>query len=66
MPRLALGIVAAGLVSILLTVAMVVGAATLPGGVPPIAAAALAAFGGAAIVLGLWMLEPRPSQSLSG
>lgn len=58
MPRFALGLVALGLLSILLTVALVLGDATLPGGIPPMAAALLAALGGLALVGGLWLLEP--------
>lgn len=59
MPRIALGLVVVGLVSILLTVLLVMGDATLPGGVPPFAAAVLAGLGGLALVCGLWLLEPR-------
>jgi hypothetical protein len=68
MHRLAFGLVLAGLVSILLTVVLVLGEATLPGRLPPYAAALLAAFGGLSLVLGLWLLEPRRrgSQSFSG
>jgi hypothetical protein len=58
MPRLALGLVVLGLVSVLLTVLLVVGDATLPGFVPPFAAALLAGLGGLALVCGLWLLEP--------
>ncbi len=68
MHRLAFGLVLAGLVSILLTVVLVLGEATLPGRMPPFAAALLAGFGGLSLVLGLWLLEPRRrgSQSFSG
>jgi hypothetical protein len=59
MPRLALGLVVLGLVAVLLTVLLVMGEATLPGFVPPFAAALLAAVGGLALVCGLWLLEPR-------
>jgi hypothetical protein len=58
MPRLALGLVVLGLVSVLLTVLLVMGEATLPGFVPPFAAALLAGLGGLARVCGLWLLEP--------
>jgi hypothetical protein len=68
MPRLALGLCVIGLLSILVTVVLVMGDATLPGGVPPFAAAALAGLGGLSLVGGLWLLEPRgrQRQSLSG
>lgn len=68
MHRLALGLVLAGLVSILLTVLLVLGEATLPGRLSPFVAALLAGFGGLALVAGLWLLEPRRrgSQSFSG
>ena len=59
MPRTALGLVVVGLLSILLTVLLVMGEATLPGRVPPLAAAMLAGLGGVALVGGLWLLEPR-------
>jgi formate-dependent nitrite reductase membrane component NrfD len=59
MPRIALGLVVVGLLAILLALVLVVGDATRPGGVPPIVVAALAAFGGMAMVGGLWLLEPR-------
>jgi hypothetical protein len=59
MPRIALGLVVVGLLSILLTLVLVMGEATLPGRVPPLAAAALAGFGGLSLVGGLWLLEPR-------
>ena len=64
MPRTAIGLVVAGLIAILLTLLLVFGAATLPGGVPPIAAALLAGLGGLAIVAGLFLLESR-SRDLS-
>lgn len=68
MHRLGLGLVLLGLVSILLTVLLVLGEATLPGRLPPLAAAGLAGFGGLSLVCGLWLLEPRRrgSQSFSG
>jgi hypothetical protein len=68
MPRLALGLVVVGLLSILLTVVLVMGDATLPSRVPPLAAALLAGLGGFALVVGLWNLEPRgrSTQGLSG
>jgi hypothetical protein len=59
MPRLALLLVLFGLAAILLTVLLVMGEATLPGRVPPIAAALLAGTGGMSLVAGLWLLEPR-------
>jgi hypothetical protein len=59
MPRTALGLVFLGLVSILFTVLLVMGDATLPGRVPPLAAALLAGIGGVSLVCGLWLLEPR-------
>jgi hypothetical protein len=51
-----------------MTVVLVMGDATLPGGVPPFLAALLAGLGGIALVGGLWLLEPRgrERQSLSG
>jgi hypothetical protein len=68
MPRTAIGLVAAGLLAILLAVVIVMGDATLPGGVPPAAVAVLAALGGAALVFGLWLVDPRDRdrQSFSG
>jgi hypothetical protein len=67
MPRTALGLVVIGLLSILVTLALVMGEATLPGRVPPMAAAMLAGLGGMSLVGGLWLLEPRDSrQSFSG
>jgi hypothetical protein len=68
MPRTALGLVVVGLLSILLTVLLVMGDATLPGGVPPVAVAVLAGLGGLALVCGLWLIEPRGRrrQSFSG
>jgi hypothetical protein len=67
MPRFALGLVVVGLSAILLTVLLVLGEATLPGRVPPLAAAALAGLGGVALVGGLWLLEPRRGgQTFSG
>lgn len=59
MHRIALSLVALGLVCILLTVLLVLGDATLPGRLPPMAAALLAGFGGVSLVGGLWLLEPR-------
>jgi hypothetical protein len=58
MHRIALGFVVLGLLAILLTVVLVMGDATLPGRVPPMAAALLAGFGGFSLVGGLWLLEP--------
>lgn len=58
MHRIALGFVVLGLLAILLTVVLVMGEATLPGRVPPMAAALLAGFGGVSLVGGLWLLEP--------
>jgi hypothetical protein len=58
MPRLALTFVVIGLLAILFTVVLVMGDATLPGRLPPFAAAVLAGAGGAALVLGLWLIEP--------
>jgi hypothetical protein len=63
MPRTALGLVVVGLLAILLTVLLVMGDATLPGRVPPLAAALLAGLGGLALVGGLWLLEPRRGHS---
>lgn len=57
MPRFALSLVVLGLLAILLTVLLVMGDATLPGGVPPFFAAGLAALGGFALVAGLWLLD---------
>ncbi|NKC33660.1 hypothetical protein [Falsiroseomonas selenitidurans] len=59
MPRFALLLVGVGLFAILATVLLVLGDATLPGRVSLLAAAGLAGFGGLALVVGLWMLEPR-------
>jgi len=59
MPRFALSLVLLGLVSTLATVLLVMGDATLPGRLPPVLAAFLAGFGGASLVAGLWLLEPR-------
>jgi hypothetical protein len=59
MHRIALGFVLLGLLAILLTVVLVMGDATLPGRVPPMAAALLAGFGGLSLVGGLFLLEPR-------
>jgi hypothetical protein len=66
MHRIALGLVVLGLLSILTTLVLVMGDATLPGRVPPSAAALLAGFGGLFLVGGLFLLEPRgrPSQLL--
>lgn len=68
MPRIALGLVVVGLLAILLTLALVLGEATLPGRVPPVAAALLAGFGGLSLVGGLFLIEPkdRSPHSLSG
>jgi hypothetical protein len=68
MPRIALGLVALGLLSILLTVVLVMGDVTLPGRMSPLTAALLAGIGGVSLVGGLWLLEPRGGQrqSLSG
>ncbi|HEV7268856.1 MAG TPA: hypothetical protein VGN83_28715 [Falsiroseomonas sp.] len=68
MHRFALSLVLLGLVSVLMTVVLVMGDATLPGRVPPSLAALLAGLGGIALVSGLWLLEPRHRgrQSLSG
>jgi hypothetical protein len=59
MPRLALTLVFCGLVAIMLTVVLVLGEATLPGRLPPLAAAVIAGLGGLALVGGLSLLEPR-------
>jgi uncharacterized membrane protein YqjE len=59
MHRFALALVLLGLVSVLLTVVLVMGDATLPGRLPPFLAAMLAGLGGIALVGGLWLLEPR-------
>lgn len=67
MPRTALGLVVIGLLSIVATLVLVMGEATLPGRVPPMAAALLAGLGGVSLVGGLWLLDPRDSrQSFSG
>ena len=58
MHRIALGFVVLGLLAILITVVLVMGDATLPGRVPPMAAALLAGFGGLSLVGGLWLLDP--------
>jgi len=59
MHRIALAFVILGLLAILLTIVLVMGDATLPGRVPPMAAAWLAGLGGLSLVGGLWLLEPR-------
>ena len=68
MPRIALGLVVVGLLAILLTLVLVLGEATLPGRLPPVLAALLAAFGGLSLVGGLFLIESkdRSPQSLSG
>lgn len=66
MHRIALGFVVLGLLAILLTVLLVMGDATLPGRVPPFAAALLAGLGGLSLVGGLWLLEPRGLSDLVG
>lgn len=63
MHRIALGLVVLGLLAILLTVILVMGDATLPGRVPPMAAALLAGLGGLSLVGGLWLLEPGRARS---
>jgi hypothetical protein len=64
MPRTALGLIIAGLVAVVCTLTLVLGEATLPGRLPPQAAAMLAAAGGAFLTLGLWLLEDRGRQQL--
>ena len=64
MPRIALSFVLLGLLAILLTVVLVMGAATLPGRLPPMVAAMLAGLGGGSLVLGLWLLEPADTRHL--
>ena len=59
MPRTALLLVVLGLCSILLTVVLVMGEATLPGRVPPLVTALLAGLGGLSLVAGLGLIEPR-------
>lgn len=67
MPRLALTLVTFGLLAILLTLLLVLGEATLPGRMPPFAAALLAALGGLLLVGGLFLIEPsRRRQTFSG
>jgi hypothetical protein len=66
MPRLALSLVLLGLLALLLTVLLVLGEATLPGRVPPMATALLAGFGGVSLVGGLCLLEPRGRAGLPG
>jgi hypothetical protein len=68
MPRFALGLVVVGLLSILLTVTLVMGDAVIPGRLPPLAAALLAAVGGMSLVGGLCLIEPRDDarQTFSG
>ncbi|MGG5808756.1 hypothetical protein [Falsiroseomonas sp. CW058] len=58
MPRFALLLVMSGLLAILLTLLLVMGDATLPGRVPPFAAALLAGLGGVLLVGGLFLIEP--------
>lgn len=62
MPRLALGLVVVGLLSVLLTVLLVMGEATLPGRLPPLVAALLAGLGGVSLVTGLSLLETRRAE----
>lgn len=59
MPRIALGLIVAGLLSVLMTVVMVMGELTVPGRLPAMTAAWLAAGGGVLLVLGLCFLESR-------
>jgi hypothetical protein len=66
MPRFALLLVGLGLLAILLTVGLVVGDATLPGRLPLLGAAGLAAFGGLSLVVGLWLLEPAGGPAEAG
>jgi hypothetical protein len=67
MPRFALCLVLLGLLAILLTVAVVMGVVPLSGGLPLIAVVLLAGLGGAALVAGLWLLDPASrGQPFSG
>jgi len=47
-----------GLLAILLTVVLVMGDATMPARVPPMAVALLAGLGGVSLVGGLFLVEP--------
>jgi hypothetical protein len=58
-------LVGLGLAAILLTILLVLGEATLPGRLPPMAAALLAGGGGLSLVAGLFLLEPRGERALS-
>ncbi|HZF76177.1 MAG TPA: hypothetical protein VE033_10140 [Acetobacteraceae bacterium] len=57
MPRFALFLVVAGLLSILGTITLVLDGAMLPGGLSPFIAAVVTALGGASLVLGLYLVE---------
>jgi hypothetical protein len=59
MPVLPIAMITTGLLSTLLLVVLLLGDATAPGRVPLVVAAALAIGGGALMLGGLRMLEPR-------
>lgn len=59
MPVLPIAMITSGLLSTLLLVLLLLGDATAPGRVPLVVAAALAIGGGALMLGGLRMLEPR-------
>lgn len=59
MPVIPIALIAAGLLGNLLLVVLLLGDATAPGRIPLAAAAALAIGGGALMLAGLRMLEPR-------
>lgn len=64
MPVLPIAMIATGLLSTLLLVVLLLGDATAPGRVPLVVAAALAIGGGALMLGGLRMLEPRRTDPL--
>lgn len=59
MPVIPITLIAAGLLGNLLLVVLLLGDATAPGRIPLVVAAALAIGGGALMLGGLRMLEPR-------
>ena len=64
MPVIPIALIATGLLGNLLLVVLLLGDATAPGRIPLAAAAALAIGGGALMLGGLRLLEPRRSDPL--